>query len=390
MKICTTLILIIIEIIITINTTFSQTDEEEPINYYQMEPLDDSLFIKIQEELFIDPPDPKAEIIVDLRDAENQTVSVKGTLYPLLALNPETRAKIVTYPFKLNLEEQINYGSVFTKEISKLNLNKVFNPPTPLQISSTMGYVNPYLQLMGGERFGFSLRKDIGFSLGIGTPYSGVLETNFMEVNFHILGLHIGLIHTEDAMTDLETSTSYNKLYFTGGFQAGYVIPFGNFLEVSYLNNSKPYAEKKIDKYRSNNKDKTSIVYNSDGSIKYQPYLVDGSFVNWELRYPVRVFGSTRGKFYLAEFVKELHIGYLGHELTVAGSVFDFRLDAMVSSPVRPPQLVCDVIVQRVFDYWSFSSIAIGPGIILSSTNASSIGLTSFFLNFRAKIGSSL
>ena len=214
MKLCTLLILFIIEIIITINTTFSQTETEQ-INYYQMEPLDDSLFIKIQEELFIDPPDPKAEIIVDLREAENQTVSVKGTLYPLLALNPETRAKIVTYPFKLNLEEQINYGSVFTKEISKVNLNKVFNPPTPLQISSTMGYVNPYFQLMGGERFGFSLRKDIGFSLGIGTPYSGVLETNFMEANIHILGLHIGLIHTEDAMTDLETSTSYNKLYFT-------------------------------------------------------------------------------------------------------------------------------------------------------------------------------
>ena len=36
--------------------------EEEPINYFQMEPLDDSLFIHIQEALFIDPPDPKAEI----------------------------------------------------------------------------------------------------------------------------------------------------------------------------------------------------------------------------------------------------------------------------------------------------------------------------------------
>ncbi len=34
-------------------------EDEEPVNYYQMEPLDDSLFIQIQEALFIDPPDPK-------------------------------------------------------------------------------------------------------------------------------------------------------------------------------------------------------------------------------------------------------------------------------------------------------------------------------------------
>ena len=74
-----------------------------------------SLFIQIQEELFIDPPDPKAEIVVDLRNATNQTISVKGSLYPFLAIKPETRARIITYPFKLNLEETINYGSLFTQ-----------------------------------------------------------------------------------------------------------------------------------------------------------------------------------------------------------------------------------------------------------------------------------
>ena len=61
--------------------------EKEPVRYYQMEPLDDSLFIKIQEELFIEPPDPKAEIIVDLRNENDQTILIKGTLYPLLAIS---------------------------------------------------------------------------------------------------------------------------------------------------------------------------------------------------------------------------------------------------------------------------------------------------------------
>ena len=151
-------------------------DEEDVIRYYQMEPLDDSLFVHIQEQLFIDPPDPKAEIIVDLRNENDQTVSIKGALYPLLALSPETRARIITYPFKLNLEEDIHFGSVFTRVIEKIKLNKVLDPPSKYQISSTLSYINPFLQLFGGERFGWALKKDAGFSIGIETEYSGPIE----------------------------------------------------------------------------------------------------------------------------------------------------------------------------------------------------------------------
>ena len=70
-----------------------------------MEPLDDSLFVLIQENLFIDPPDPKAEIIVDLRDTKNRTIQVASRLYPLLALNEELRARVITFPYKINLQE---------------------------------------------------------------------------------------------------------------------------------------------------------------------------------------------------------------------------------------------------------------------------------------------
>ena len=151
-----------------------------------MEPLDDSLFIKIQEELFIEPADPKAEIIVDLRNANDQTISIKSVLYPLLALSPETRARIVTYPFKLNLEESIHYSSVFTRVAEKIRLKNVVNPPTKFQISSQMAYINPFAQLFGGERFGWSLHQDVGFSFGIETEYSGPLESNYVEVTIQI------------------------------------------------------------------------------------------------------------------------------------------------------------------------------------------------------------
>lgn len=83
---------------------------------------------------------PKAEIIADLRDANNQTISIKGSLYPFLALSPEIRARVITYPFKINLEEDIHYGSVFSRVIEKIKINKVLDPPSKQQISSTMWY----------------------------------------------------------------------------------------------------------------------------------------------------------------------------------------------------------------------------------------------------------
>ncbi len=172
-----------------------------------------------------------------------------------------------------------------------------------------------------------------------------------------------------DAFVELKGSQNHNNLFVTSGVELAYVIPFGNFFEIGYLGSSEEFSSTQILKYTTQTVNKDNIVYNSDGTIKYQPYLLQGSFINWELRYPVKVLGSTRGRFYVAEFIDELHIGYAGRELALAGSVFDFSLDAMVSSPVRQPAYVCNILVQRIFDYWAFSTIAIGPSFILSTTN---------------------
>src|SRR5690606_20651859 len=239
----------------------AQIEDEEPVLYYQMEPLDDSLFIKIQEEVFIDPPDPKAEIIVDLRDANNQTLSIKGVLYPFLAFSPETRAKIITFPFKINLEETIHYGSVFTRVFERMRFGKFISPPTVTQISPTLQYINPFFQLFGGERFGFALKKDIGISLGVGTPYSGPLETNFVEANFHILGFFGGVFNSVDAITDFKTEENHNNLYVTTGIQMGYVIPFGNFLQFSYTRVLDDPTESEILRWEKNNTDEFKVKY---------------------------------------------------------------------------------------------------------------------------------
>lgn len=372
------------------NSILAQEDEE-PVAYFQMEPLDDSLFIQIQEVLFIDPPDPKAEIIVDLRDANNQTISIRGSLYPFLALPAELRARIITYPFKLNLEETINFGSVFTRVIEKLRFSKILNTPTVYQISPTLGYINPFIQVQGGERFGMPLKADIGVSFGFGTPYSGTMETNFIEANFHILGFRAGIYQNVDAFVEIKDFNNHNNLFVTQGFQVAYVIPLGNFLEIGYLSGGKKLSQDQFDKYTKHTVNKNNIILNPDGTIKYQPYFVDTqSFINWEFRYPIKVLGSTRGKVYVARFLNETHIGYTGREHTLGGSVFDFRFDAMVASTQRQPQYVFDILVQKIFDMWASSAIAIGPSGIIGTTKNGSLGLMSILFNLRLKIGTSL
>lgn len=360
--------------------------EEEPIRYFQMEPLDDSLFIHIQQQLFIEPPDPKAEIIADLRDPNNQTISVKGNLYPILALKPETRALIVTYPFKINLEETLNFGSVFTRVLGKIKLTKVVAPPSAFQISSTLGYINPFFQLMGGERFGVALKADAGFTFGVETPYSGPLESNMIEANFNLLGFHAGIYSNVDALTQMKERNNHNNLYVTQGFQIGYVIPLGNFFEVNYIEANKKFTSSQIRSIE----DDHAVVYNADSTIKYRAYFAEGSYINFELRYPLQVMGSTRGKIYGARYLDEWHIGYTGREISLAGSTFDFRLDAMFDSPVRRNQVVFEVLIQKVMDYWGFSAFALGPSGVFTRLSDGSLGFSSIFFNVRVKIGSSL
>jgi hypothetical protein len=359
------------------SNSVAQEIDGEPILYFQMEPFDDSLFIKIQTEVFIDPPDPKAEIIADLRDANNQTVSIKGTLYPFLAFSPETRARIQTFPFKINLSESIHYGSVFTRVIEKMRFPNLVTPPTLYQISSTLQYINPFLQLQGGERFGIPLKQDLGLSFGLGTPYSGMIETNFLEINFHLLGASIGLFNGVDGITDLRSKNSHNNLYTTLGFQLTYVIPLGNFFQIGYSEITEEATEDQIADFR---------LYDTE---EYKAKILTGSYLNWEFRYPLSLLGSTRAKVYVAKYLDEVHFGLTGRELSLAGSTFDFRFDAMPKSDVRQPQYILEILVQKIADSWGFSALALGPSLIISKDATGNTAIIDLFLNLRLKVGTS-
>jgi hypothetical protein len=368
----------LIFIFLPLGFNLAQIEEEEQILYFQMEPLDDSLFLKIQSEVFIEPPDPKAEIITDLRDPNNQTVSIKGALYPFLAFTPETRAKIIAYPFKLNLEEDLHYGSVFSRVFEKMRFGKIISPPTLNQISPTLWYINPFFQAFGGERFGLPIKNDIGISFGIGTPYSGVLETNFIEGNFHILGVYGGAFGKINELLQIKQNNNHNNLYVTAGYQLGYVIPFGNFLQVSYQNIFKDATVKDSSEF---------LKFNTEN---YKAKVLSGSYFNWEFRYPIGIMGSTRGKFYVARYLNEWHVGYSGRELSFAGSTFDLRFDALTHSDVRLPQYAIDILIQKIGQSWAFSAFALGPSVVLAKDEGGKFGIISFFANFRLKVGTSL
>lgn len=386
-----TQIVVFLTLVLTLgfNSIFAQEDEEQ-IRYYQMEPLDDSLFINIQTILFIDPPDPKAEIVVDLRDANNQTISIKSVLYPFLAIPPELRARIITYPFKLNLEEDINYGSVFTRVFQKIRISKVAQPPTKMQISPTLGYINPFFQMQGGDRLGLSLKQDVGISLGIGTPYSGTLETNMIEVNFHILGVKAGIFSHVDAMIEAVKTQNHNNLIFSDGYQINYVVPFGNFFEFGYFKATSKIGVERKRRYLVTGEGTT--VLNPDSTIRYQARIIDNeqSYLNWEFRYPISILGSTRGKVYVSQFLDEWHFGFALREASLAGSTFDLSFDGMPQSKYREPQYNINLLVQKIMEGWGFSAFAIGPSASLSRLDDGGFGFTKIFVNMRFKMGTSL
>lgn len=60
------------------------------------------------------------------------------------------------------------------------------------------------------------------------------------------------------------------------GYQINYVSSFGNFFEFAYMSSTEEFGQSRIEKYRP----PESIVYNKDSTKTYDPYLVDGKFIN--------------------------------------------------------------------------------------------------------------
>jgi hypothetical protein len=290
----------------------------------------------------------------------------------------------------------LTYASVFTDVISKIKIKELIAPPQKIrEIKNTTAYINPYLQVFGGEPLGIPLKGSFGFSFSTGSPYSGPLESEVVSAKFHLLGASIGVNTrikeftrsraSRDSVVESGSNSvsfaNYNNMFFPNlGIEASYIIPFGNFFEVGF------YSTIDTGKY-----DPPIQVPNQEsfasGDTTFMPNLVvKGSYFNWEARYPFRTFGSTRAKVYVASYLGETHVGYSGRELRLAGSIFDLRIDALVSGE-RNFQLLFETLISGIGEGFSFTGFAFGPSIRLGKTNDGGFGALTILVNARFKVG---
>ncbi|MCX6161479.1 MAG: hypothetical protein NTV87_09120 [Ignavibacteriae bacterium] len=370
---------------------------------------DDSVFSKIQDDLNIDPKLGSYTVIVNILDPNSANwyvvigdeADATALRFSWTQIKKDNQDKLIAWTGanKENLnKKKYNYGSVFLDAIKKIRVKEIIAPPKKeREIISTTSYINPYFNFFGGDPLGIPLKKSFGFSFQFGTPYSGPFETDLVGANFHLLGAKVGITtrikefvlkHANGYFdpTGLpgqanSTFGNYNNIVAPRiGLQAGYVLPFGNFFEISYF--------AVIDTAEW---DPLLLVPNQNGDLA-QPYMPNiiknqGSYMNFELRYPFRTFGSTRAKIYVAKYFGEIHIGYMGRELRLAGSVFDLRLDYVVDNPQRNWQFLGEIYISNIAEGFGLNSFALGPSVRLTRSQAGGIGIVTAMLNARFKLG---
>ncbi len=383
--------------------TFAQEVEDNPRTWTYFRILaraqDDSVFIKLQDELNIDPKLESYILVVNISDPFNQYViigdenSPDASRFSWIQLSKGVQQALLNWTAtnKENLnKKKLTYSSVFLDVFKKIKLKDALQPPArERDILSTTAYINPYLQAFGGDPLGIPIKKSVGFTFQFGTPYTGPMETDIVGTAFHILGLSVGIttrikefvLKTSGGDTSPVTPTQnladYNNLFSPNiGLEFSYVIPFGNFFEISYFTTVDSGAY-----------DPPVVVLNTETKQPMPNNIISGNYTNFEFRYPFRTFGSTRAKLYYAQRFGEQHLGFLSREMRIAGSQFDARVDATFGSNKRNFQILLETMISNIGEGFALSSFAIGPSVRLGTTYNNDFGFLTILLNMRLKIG---
>jgi hypothetical protein len=360
---------------------------------------DDSIFIKLQDDLFIDPKLESYIVVVNIMDPEplNQYVVIGDEASPdaqrfaWSQLSEEVQKGLINWTGsnKENLNRQrLNYASVFIDVFKRIRIKDVISPPgRERDIRSTTAYINPYFQVFGGPGIGIPFKRSIGLSFQLGNNYTGPMETDMIGSNFHLLGFSVGVTtrikefvqkrsQGRDSTEGKIKVASYNNLFTPEiGFQVSYVIPFGNFFEIGYYT--------VIDE---GSPDPPRVVLNQVTGEPMPNNVLVGSYTNFEFRYPFRSFGSTMAKVYYAQYMGESHIGFLAREMRLAGSIFDIRINATLKG-TRNFQILAETMISNIAEGFALSSFGIGPSIRLTTTPENSFGFATVLLNMRFKLG---
>ncbi len=402
--------LLVLVLCFNVKNTYSQEvreDDPKTFKYFKINANadDDSVFVRIQDEMAVDPKLSTFTVIVNVSDADpnNHYVVIGEETDPTKIqvswnnITKPVQQKLLNWsaPNKINLaQKKYNYISVFVEALKRIKIKEVISPPKKeREILNTTAYINPYLNFFGGEPLGIPLKKSFGFSFQLGTPYSGPLETDLIAGNFHLLGAKVGvttrikeLVRKRDAgATSGEkesTFGNYNNIFTPKlGLQASYVLPFGNFLEASF------FSVLDSGDYDPPLKVKNNLDTAINGAYMPNINITKGSYFNFEFRYPIRTFGSTRAKIYIAKYFGEFHAGYSAREIRLAGSVFDLRMDYTFSNARRNWQFLWEAYVSNISESFGLSSFAIGPSVRLTKTPNGQFGVVTAMVNARLKIG---
>ncbi|MCL5031118.1 MAG: hypothetical protein M1480_19100, partial [Bacteroidetes bacterium] len=262
----------------------------------------------------------------------------------ILSLNDNQIVDMSDIPWHYILSSVV--GKIVLTDEDKIKWNK------PKYKYETFGsFINEYFTLFGGERLGLPIDRNlgIGISFGFGSPYSGPLETNFYEANFHILGASIGAFNSFGDIGDFYPKNNFNNIYSTLGFQASYSFPLSDLLRIQFQQ-----VITDINESTKNNILNKTRVISSDGTV-FEPKFLHGNYINFEVRFPISVLAAPFGKIYLADYQHEWHFGMRFYEMSLGYKIqskFDFRLDYMFKDTdhIRRNQVSCDLLVSNLFE----------------------------------------
>lgn len=321
-------------------------------------------------------------------------------------LTPELTALFARYPNLLKdktveveqSKEQDKYTLLSpvtgSKNSNPWSNNKLFeiskNPFTVWNLFDR--YVNPYFQAFGGYPLGipFKYGTGLGLTLGLGTPYSGPMETDFVKLGLHLAMLEVSVTsrikelvykYSSNQKIEVEKSSligNWNNLYAPhfGAEIGADILPF---LRVSYF-----YTLDTL----SGEVDPPVIVRNAKtGSPMKNNVVREKGYFGAELFIRnVQVLRSSYFNIYAARYLGEFQLGFVGREMVIHNFNFDSRLNFTLAGK-REFQVLFELYFNELFEGFGNRAVGLGPSIRLGKTPVENFGVITFLLNMRIKVG---
>jgi hypothetical protein len=253
-------------------------------------------------------------------------------------------------------------------------------------------YANPYFQAFGGDALGIPIIYDkigaVGFLFEFGTPYSSVMETDYVKTGIHLLFLQVNVASRIKEMVSKYSSNrrtedtrsiiigNWNNMFAPHlGIEFGFEIPLMKLHYYMLLDS--------LDEY-----DPPVKVIDTKTGLPMKNNFVRGKgYLNFEVRLPnIKIFNSEWAKIYFGQFFGEQHLGFVARDLTVGKLNMDWRFNYTFPGK-RNYQLLFECFFSDVVQGFAKNSFAIGPSIRLGRTPTESFGFITAFVNARFRIG---